>query len=121
MTEVNATNEEPLLGGDVQPIPLTQSPRYVRLALYGHVAVIVLAAVLTMSDSGHLELPDIVWSLFAWRIIQWPFAFSWMVSPGLTAAAVYQYDCSQAYRNRIIAFDVFLSLFQLWVMLPMVQ
>ncbi|MEZ5943855.1 MAG: hypothetical protein R3C18_20860 [Planctomycetaceae bacterium] len=121
MSEVHITTDEQLLGDHAKPVTLTTSLFYVRLVLYAHVVVILYVTVFTQADSGHIQLSEFVWGTFFNRIVATPMVFSWQFFPAFAAFAAYRYDCSRAYRYSVIAFDVFLSVVQFWIMLPLVQ
>jgi hypothetical protein len=92
---------------------------WVRLVLWTHVAVIVYCAVLTLADTRLLQLPD-AWQ---WLIYQAaPVAvFSWFVFPVMMGIVAYWSGESASGWVAMFALDVVLSIFQLWVMLPLVQ
>lgn len=98
------------------------SLRVVRLLFYLHLAVVCFWAAFTLSDTRKIALPQIIQQLFYVRAIQGPLAFTWMLFPALMASAVSRLsDRLRWHRVAIVACDVLLSGFQLWVMLPLVQ
>ena len=121
MEDSNPYSAPHKLGGGTKP----QSPsslRGVRILFYLHLAVVFFWAAFTLSDTRQIDLPQVVQQLFYVRAIQAPLAFTWMLFPGLIAYAASRFsDRPPWHRVAIVACDVLISVFQLWVMLPLVQ
>ena len=98
------------------------SLRYVRAVFYFHVLVICWLATFTLSDAGQIKVPDVVKMLFYFRPVQMPLVFTWMLCPPLMAVAAAKLtNRSTAFRAGLVVGDTLLSVFQIWVMLPLVQ
>jgi len=94
----------------------------VRTVLYSHVVAILLCAAFSLSDTDLLQIPKPIEMLFYVRAIQFPLMMTWLACPILMCIAASQlHGRSRGFRMGIVVFDAFLSLFQLWVMLPLVQ
>ena len=96
--------------------------RYVRVVLYVQLLCIVLLAVFSLADRGLLKLPEVIESLFYLRAFNIPLTMTWIACPAAMGAAVSRLSHrSEAFRLGVVLSDAALSLFQLWVMLPLVQ
>ncbi|QDU90760.1 hypothetical protein Pla175_41720 [Pirellulimonas nuda] len=96
--------------------------RLVRVLIYAHLAVVCYWAAFTLSDTGQIEVPRLVTQLFSFLPLQIPLAISWLIFPGMMVYAVSKTpDRSPWYRVQMVAGDILLSAFQLWVMGPLVQ
>jgi hypothetical protein len=94
----------------------------VRILFYLHLAVVCVGAAFTLSDTRQVDLPQAIQKLFYVRANQALLAFTWMLFPALMAYAVSRLsDLARWCRVTIVACDILLSIFQLWVMFPLVQ
>ena len=96
--------------------------RTVRMLFYLHIAVVCWFTAFTLSDTGQLEVPDWIQTLFYFRPVQMPLVFTWLACPVMMSIAAWKIpDRSKAFRVAIVVGDALLSAFQLWVMLPLVR
>ena len=95
--------------------------RWVRVLFGFHLFAIVICAVFVMDDTGAIQIQapaNIEWMMLGFI----PIAFSYMFFPLAMAIAVSQLaQRSLGFRCSIVAFDVMLSMFQLFVLLPAFQ
>lgn len=111
---------DPESASDSVPTQRRSEFRSVRAILYLHVSAILLCAVLSLTDTRKLTLPDPVQQLlfqFAMPIVLTCLIFP--IAMGIAAMGLKQR--SLAIRIGIILCDILLSVFQLWVLLPAVQ
>ena len=103
--------------------PVPSSDLYgVRAILYIHLAAILLLGVFSLSDSGLLEIPAFLHRFFHERFVQIMLLMPWFACPiSMVLAAARLNTRSHRFRIGIVTLDVVLSLFQTWVMLPLVQ
>ncbi len=121
LSELNPYSS-PKSQGKQPPLVASSRLRIVRTLFYLHLAVVCFWAAFTLSDTGLISVPRPLEALFYVRIVQLPLAFTWMLFPAMMAyAAAKLTDRSRAFRTSIVLSDVMLSIFQLWVMLPLVQ
>jgi hypothetical protein len=123
LSDTNPYSAPETVDGGTAGRPLRRSSlRYVRAVFYFHVLVVCWLAVFTLSDTGQIKVPDIVKMLFYFRPLQMPLVFTWMLCPPLMAVAAAKLtNRSTAFRAGLVVGDALLSVFQLWVMLPLVQ
>ncbi len=96
--------------------------REVRAILYIHIAAILLLAVFSWSDNGLLNLPELLNRVFHERSVQLMLLIPWFACPILMVVATARIGTrSGRFRLAIVTLDVGLSIFQTWVMLPLVQ
>ena len=89
---------------------------------YFHVVVVCWFATFTLSDTGQIKVPDVVKMLFHLRPVQMSLLFTWMLCPILmSVAAAKLTNRSTAFRVGLVVGDALLSVFQIWMMLPLVQ
>jgi hypothetical protein len=87
---------------------------------YLHIIAILLCAVLSLTDTRKLTLPDSVQQLLFQLAM--PIALTCLIFPiAMGIAAVGLKQRSLAIRIGIVLGDILLSVFQLWVLLPTVQ
>lgn len=93
---------------------------WVRLIFYFHVVAIVLCAILVSHDTRQLQLPDLA-RIFL-PIVALPLFVSWMLFPlAMMVAASRLQNRTTVFRLAVIGGDLLLSIFQIWVLSPMVQ
>lgn len=123
LSDPNPYSEPETVDGSTTGLPPRRSSlRCVRAVFYFHVLVVCWFAAFTLSDTGQIKVPDVVKVLFYFRPLTMPLVFTWMLCPPLMAVAAAKLtNRSTAFRAGLIVGDALLSLFQLWVMLPLVQ
>ena len=97
------------------------SLRTVRILFYSHLVLVCGCAVLSLSDTGQIELPRVVARWFYFPAVQAPLVLSWLLIPAMMiVAAARLRDRSPGFRVTVVVGDILLSMFQLWAMLPLV-
>lgn len=100
----------------------TSDLRAMRAILYIHIAAILLLAVFSLSDNGLLKLSAHLKSVFHERLVQLMLLIPWFACPILMVVAAARLNTrSGRFRIAIVTLDVGLSMFQTWIMLPLVQ
>jgi hypothetical protein len=96
------------------------SLRIVRILFYAHLVFVCFCAVFSLLETGQIDLPRYVARWFYFPAVQAPVVLSWLLFPAMmiiTAARLP--DRSPGFRVAIVVGDLLLSMFQLWVMLPL--
>jgi hypothetical protein len=97
------------------------SLRIVRILFYAHLVFVCLCAVFSLLETGQIELPRYVAWWFYFPVVQAPMVLSWLLFPAMMIIAAARLpNRSPGFRVAVVAGDILLSMFQLWVMLPLV-
>ncbi len=98
------------------------SLRGVRSLFYFHLAVVCWSAATSLTDARQIEPPEVLIALFFFHPLQVHLFLSLLVCPMMMAIAVRRIEGrTKWFRVGIVVCSLFLSGFQFWVMLPLMQ